>query len=223
MTYPILYSFNRCPYAMRARLGLLYAGIVCEIREVDLKNKPSHMLEISPKGTVPVLLLPNGQVLEESLDILDWAISQRDTDGWGTLDPVQKTLMDDLLNYNDFMFKNQLNRYKYPSRFMDEWGDSTEEFFSLKNRKEALTFLSRLDDLLSRHPYLLKDTLSKADIAIIPFIRQFSLVEPDWFAGAAFPNLQTWLKTFLESNLFKRAMVARDPWQPGNAPILLGA
>lgn len=222
MTYPILYSFNRCPYAMRARLGLLYAGIVCEIREVDLKNKPSHMLEISPKGTVPVLLLPDGQVLEESSDILDLAISRRDTDGWGDLNPVQKALTDDLVNYNDFMFKNQLNRYKYPSRFMDEWGDFTEQTFSLKNRKEALIFLSRLEELLSANTYLLKDTLSRADIVIIPFIRQFSMVEPDWFANASFPNVRTWLGTFLESDLFKRAMIARDPWKPGDAPILFG-
>lgn len=192
---PILYSYCRCPYAMRARMALKYAGIDVEIREISLREKPASMLAVSPKGTVPVLVLPTGVVLEQSLDIMHWALTQRDGDGWLDVDLVQaKRLIDE----SDGTFKFALDRYKYPERY--------PEHPQLFYRTQGEVFLQRLEEQLSKHHYLLGNSISIADIAIFPFIRQFAAVDAAWFAEANYPNLRAWLVGLVGSTLFDRIM-----------------
>lgn len=192
---PILYSYRRCPYAMRARVALKYAGVDVEIREISLRAKPASMLEVSPKGTVPVLVLPTGVVLEQSLDIMHWALIQRDDDGWLAVDSVQaKRLIDE----NDGAFKFALDRYKYPERYPEH----PQQFY----RMQGEVFLQKLEDQLSKQHYLLGDSISIADIAIFPFIRQFAAVDATWFAEANYPKLREWLAGLVGSTLFERIM-----------------
>lgn len=194
MTRPILYSYRRCPYAMRARMALRYAGISVETREVVLGDKPRHMLAVSPKGTVPVLVLPDGKVIDESLDIMAWALAQQDPDGWLT----DNRLFQELITENDGSFKRALDQYKYATRFPEQ---SAEVY-----RQQGERFLARLEALLSEHAYLLSEKLTQADVAIFPFIRQFSMVDTDWFAEAPYPHLRQWLAGLLASELFNGVM-----------------
>lgn len=191
MSLPILYSYRRCPYAMRARMALKYAGIALEIREIVLKAKPAEMLKVSPKATVPVLVLVDGTVIEQSLDIMLWALQQQDTDGWLNADD---NLMQQLIADNDGAFKQALDKYKYAIRFPEQ---SAEVY-----RAQGEVFLSKLETLLSRSRYLLSNQISLADIAIFPFIRQFSGVDSVWYEAAPYPKLKVWLKTLIESELF---------------------
>ncbi len=195
----ILYSFRRCPYAMRARMGLFQAGIPIEIREIILRDKPAHMLEISPKGTVPVLLLDDGMVIDESLDIMKWALGQNDSDGW--LDGNS----DELIEHNDTIFKRALDRYKYPNRYPDE--DCSNA------REEGLAILKDLNKRIAQNGYLTRDKIALADIAIFPFIRQFAHVDRAWFYAQDLPALQSWLKAHLDSQLFKDIMQKYEPWR----------
>ncbi len=196
MLSPVLYSYRRCPYAMRARMALTYAQIVVEIVEISLKDKPAAMLEASPKGTVPVLVLQNGRVLEQSLDIMHWALSQQDVDGWMQ---ANKTLAQQLITENDVSFKQALDRYKYASRF--------PEHPATTYRAQAETFLQKLEFLLSQGDYLLGESLSIADIAIFPFIRQFAAVDLDWFDASPYDQLKIWLRQRVDSDLFNRVML----------------
>lgn len=190
----ILYSFRRCPYAMRARLALRYAGVPVQIVEVSLKAKPAEMLALSPKGTVPVLSL-DGRVLEESLEIMRWALAQNDPQGWG-LEGDER--IDALIARNDSEFKVYLNHYKYAERYPEH---SREHY-----RQQAEVILADLEQHLDGRPYLLADHPSLADAALLPFIRQFAGVEPQWFAEAPYPRLRAWLQGWLESELFKAIM-----------------
>ena len=190
----ILYSFRRCPYAMRARLALRYAGVPVQIVEVSLKAKPAEMLALSPKGTVPVLSL-DGRVLEESLEIMRWALAQNDPQGWG-LEGDER--IDALIARNDSEFKVHLNHYKYAERYPEH---SREHY-----RQRAEVILADLEQHLDGRPYLLADHPSLADAALLPFIRQFAGVEPQWFAEAPYPRLRAWLQGWLESELFKAIM-----------------
>jgi len=193
---PILYSYRRCPYAMRARMALSYAGIPVEIREISLKQKPAHMLQVSPKGTVPVLVLPDGQVIEQSLEIMHWALQQHDADGWLSADPQHAAL---LIAENDGSFKQHLDRYKYAIRFPEH---SAEHY-----RAQGELFLAKLEQRLQQSTFLLGDEISFADIAIFPFIRQFAAVDHDWFESTGYIKLKSWLQHLVESALFKRVMV----------------
>lgn len=209
---PILYSFRRCPYAIRARLALKYAQVSLELREVVLRSKPEAMLAISPKGTVPVLQLPDGRVLQESLDIMRWALLQADPQGWLSQggNGAQQT-MHDLIARNDGPFKALLDRYKYPERH--------PEFGAADYRDQAIALcLQDLEQRLAGSPFLLGDKPSLADMAVVPFIRQFAQVDAAWFAGAPFPALQAWLKRLVESPLFESVMAKYPAWQAGNAP-----
>lgn len=193
---PVLYSFRRCPYAMRARMAMAMAKIPYEKIEVELKNKPDHMLQISPKGTVPVLWLEDTQVvIEESLDIMRWALEQNDPECWLSYD---RELGDALIEENDGAFKRALDRYKYPSRYPDEDCSGA--------KGQALQFLEKLNDLLESRPHLLLDRTSLIDIAIFPFIRQCANVDRGWFDGLALPHLQDWLGYYLDSALFSEIM-----------------
>ncbi len=206
----ILYTFRRCPYAMRARMGLFYAKIDVEVREIILRDKPAHMLQISPKGTVPVLFLHDGTVIDESLDILKWAVGQNDPDGWLNDD---NKIINELITQNDGSFKHALDRYKYPNRYPDE--DCSNK------REEGLGILEDLNDRIQRNGYLIKGSISLADIAIFPFVRQFAHVDRDWFYALPLKPLHTWLTNHLESDLFKSVMTKYDQWHPDNTPIKL--
>lgn len=189
-----LYSFRRCPYAMRARMALRYSGVPVEIVEVSLKAKPAQMLAISPKGTVPVLDA-DGQVIDESLEIMRWALAQNDPDEWllGGDSRIAK-----LIEANDQVFKVHLNRYKYAERYPEQ----PMEVY----RAEGALFLQKLDELLEGREYLLTNHPSLADIALLPFVRQFAHVDRDWFAQTPYVRLQAWLQRFLESELFTGIM-----------------
>jgi len=194
----ILYSFRRCPWAMRARLALRYAGCAVEIREVTMKNKPAELLALSPKGTVPVLDTGHG-VLEESLDIMRWALEQHDPQDWRLqADPAAAQQADALIARNDSAFKAQVNLYKYAERYPEH---SREHY-----RQQAEPWLATLEQLLEGRSYLLAEHPSLADAALLPLMRQFAGVEPQWFAEAAYPRVRSWLEGWLASELFKAVM-----------------
>lgn len=193
---PVLYSYRRCPYAMRARMALSYAGIVVEIREVSLRQKPVHMLQVSPKGTVPVLVLPDGQVIDQSLDIMQWALQQHDIDGWLSADPQHVAL---LIAENDGSFKKHLDRYKYADRFPEH----SAEYY----RAQGELFLEKLEQYLQKNNFLSGSAISFADIAIFPFIRQFAAVDNGWFESSDYIKLKSWLQYLVETELFERVMV----------------
>lgn len=194
MNETLLYSFRRCPYAMRARLALRYSGVCVRIIEVSLKAKPAEMLALSPKGTVPVLSV-NGEVIDESLAIMQWALAQHDPDNWRLQgDPSVLALIDE----NDQGFKYHLDRYKYAERY--------PEYPMEHYRAEGEVFLQKLERLLEDRAYLLAHHPSLADMALAPFVRQFAHVDRDWFARAPYPRLQRWLEAFLQSPLFMRVM-----------------
>lgn len=208
-TLPVLYSFRRCPYAIRARLALEVSGLQYEQREVSLKSKPPEMLAASPKGTVPVLVLPGGQIIDESLDIMCWALEQNDPDGW--LSPS----MDDMLALiagNDGEFKYALDRYKYPNRYPLESGGDVKAF-AMAQRFEAANWLHTLEPRLSAG-WLFGHQPSLADMAILPFVRQFAHTNAAWFAAQPWPGLQVWLARFEACVMFDGVMAKQRLWHP---------
>lgn len=202
--YPVLYSFRRCPYAIRARLAIKYAGQSVLLREVLLADKPREMLACSPKGTVPVLVLPDGQVIDESRDIMAWALSHHDPDQWQLLDQEYQKQSNELIDINDGSFKQSLDHYKYADRFPEH----SAEFY----RQQADAFLQRLNQQLSQHHYLFGDQLSVADVAIFPFIRQFASVDRSWFDNSDYQALRSWLDDLLDWTLFKEVMQKYPRW-----------
>jgi glutathione S-transferase len=200
MTAPILYSYRRCPYAMRARMALHCSGIEVVIREIALRQKPAAMLAASPKGTVPVLVLSDGAVIDESLDIMRWALAQRDPQAW--LKNV--TDSETLIAENDGSFKQALDRYKYAERF--------PEHPQQTYRAQGERFLSQLETRLQQHAYLLDAEPRLADIAIFPFVRQFAAVDPAWWEEAPYPALRAWLTNWVESALFDSIMQKHPVW-----------
>ena len=207
---PILYSFRRCPYAIRARLALAYAGFSCELREIKLRDKPQAMLEVSPKGTVPVLVLPDGRVIEQSLEVMLHALQApdaRDADGW--LQPTDGTLeqMLALIERNDQFFKPALDRSKYPDRY------SAEQV--AEATRVADEWLGSLDQRLTDTGYLFGLNPSLADMALRPFVRQFAAIDTDAWAAKPWPHLQAWLQRFLDSALFAEVMETHPVWIPG--------
>lgn len=208
----ILYSFRRCPYAMRARLALAYCvePEQFELREVVLKDKPQAMLDISPKATVPVLQLTDDKVLEESLDIMQFALSKA-PDLSPTLYPnhLQHDI-NELIEFNDGPFKWALDRYKYADRY-----EESEAFY----REQGEVFLTRLNERLEHSPFLIGDEVTLADLAIFPFVRQFAHVNKAWFEASPYTHLQTWLGHWLESPLFIRVMKKYTQWAVENEPV----
>ncbi|MEO9525715.1 MAG: glutathione S-transferase [Marinobacter alexandrii] len=205
-----LYSFRRCPYAMRARFGILFAELKVELREIVLKNKPAQMLAISPKGTVPVLELAEGGcsgslVIEESREILEWALQQSDPQGLLNVDLVSA---DALIDRNDNEFKHWLDRYKYADRH--------PELTQLDYRQKGEVFLQELESLLAKNRYLLGENISIADVGIMPFVRQFAHVDREVFYSLPYPNLQQWLRGWLEHPVFQQVMVKYQPWHEGD-------
>lgn len=206
-TKPILYSFRRCPYAMRARMALMVSGQAVELREVVLRNKPQAMLDASPKATVPVLILADGDVIEESLDIMRWALPLNDPDGW--LTPSHGTLKEmlALIEHFDGPFKDHLDQYKYETRY--------DDIDPAEHRLGALKELELLAARLQSHSFLFGDHLTLADAAIFPFVRQLANVNRDDFNGAAPEQVVAWLDRCLDLDLFASVMTKYSPWIPG--------
>ena len=201
---PILYSYRRCPYAMRARIALTMAEIKIEIREISLREKPAHMLQVSPKGTVPVLILQDGTVLEQSLAIMQWALQQNDPQG---LLKSDFKMTHALIAENDSHFKQALDGYKYPERNLQK--------AQIEHRKNGEVFLQKLESQLLTSPYLLGQNPSLADIAIFPFVRQFVAVDNAWFDGGdmqrpPYQKLHDWLNEWVNSVLFK-SITTKNP------------
>ena len=209
-SYHCLYSFRRCPYAMRARLGILFAELQVELREITLKNKPSQMLAISPKGTVPVLQLVDGTVIEESREIMIWALEQQDPQGLLDAEVLQQA--NALIDKNDNEFKYWLDRYKYADRHTD--------MTQTEYRQKGEIFLQVLEELLTKNPYLLGKTVTIADIGIMPFVRQFAHVDRDIFYSLPYPNLQRWLQDWLQHPFFLQTMTKFQPWQDGDEAVI---
>jgi glutathione S-transferase len=212
MALPIFYSFRRCPYAMRARMALWIGAREVELREVSLRDKPAELLAVSPKGTVPVLVETDGTVIDESVDIMLWSLRQCDPQGW--LSPQTESLgqMLDLIAICDTDFKVALDRYKYPQRSIAPEPISA--------RASAAEFLRQLEHRLGHSANLFGALPALADFAILAFVRQFAMVEPDWFAAQPWPLLENWLRRHLESQMFSGIMMKADPWTPGRATLV---
>lgn len=216
--HPILYSFRRCPYAMRARLALMVSGQQCELREVALSRKPAEMLAASPKGTVPVLILPDGQVLEQSLDIMHWALGRNDPHRWLEPETGDAREMMQLVAAIDGPFKHHLDRYKYAARYRDERAGQEAE--PVRHREAAIDLLSGFEVRLASQPFLTGQRMSLADAATAPFVRQFAAANPVWFAAQPVPYLRRWLTAFLESDLLHRCMVKYPRWESGQPGVM---
>lgn len=216
MSLPVLYSFRRCPYAMRARFAIAAAGVQVELREVVLKDKPPALLQISPKATVPVLQTAE-RVIDESQDIALWAFQQQDPAGfWQPLSDTAQQQTLDLIAETDGEFKNALDHYKYADRYPEH----DQQFY----RHQGELFLQKLDAILSRQHFLVGETPTLADIAVMPFIRQFVMVDLNWFNNNAnYRQLQRWLDAFLKSAIFKQVMQHYPQWQPDNDLVLFPA
>lgn len=210
---PVLYSFRRCPYAMRARMAIAASGQRCELREVVLRDKPAELLAASPKGTVPVLVDPHGVVIDQSLDIMLWALRSNDPEGW--LRPARGTL-DDMLALVadcDGTFKRHLDGYKYPDRQPEALRDAA------LHRAEGAVFLKALDVRLQSCRCLFGDKPALADIAIAPFVRQFAQVDATWFDAQPWPRLHEWLWARLKAPVFAQVMDKYPPWRAGQPGI----
>jgi glutathione S-transferase len=208
MSLPVLYSFRRCPFAMRARFALVAADCACEWREVLLRDKPAALREASPKATVPVLVEADGHVIDQSLEIMLWALRQRDPAGW--LRPERGTL-DDMLAWVgqcDGSFKDNLDRYKYPNRFEGAEGS--------QHRDAATAFLGALNERTASEGFLFGGRPALADMAIAPFVRQFAQVDPAWFDANVGAPLRAWLEHLTHSALWERAMRKQAPWTQGD-------
>jgi glutathione S-transferase len=203
---PILYSFRRCPYAMRARMAIKVSGVKVELREVVLRDKPPQLVDASAKSTVPVLVLPDSEVIEESLDIMHWALRQNDPRNWLAADDKG------LIEQNDTFFKSALDRYKYPHRYGLEHG--------IPYRDAGLAILSQLDERLHENSFLSGNARGLTDIAIFPFVRQFAATDQSWFDAQPLPDLRHWLDHHLASALFAGIMYRYPRWQAGDGPTI---
>ena len=216
VSHPVLYSFRRCPYAIRARMALLASGVSVELREVVLRHKPQALLDVSPKATVPVLVLPGGltgsapQVIEQSLDVMQWALAQNDPHGWlkGAETVQQRTW----IALNDGDFKRALDAYKYPERY-------PERSQAAHRAEGERLMLEPLNESLARQAFLAGEHPGLSDVALFPFVRQWAAVEADAFRARPWPHLQRWLDHWLASDAFERVMPKWAAWQPGQAPV----
>ena len=205
---PVLYSFRRCPYAMRARMSLILSSTQCELREVLLKNKPKVMINISPKGTVPILNL-HGEILEESLDIIKWA-TKKNSSKLHSFSQSESSSSNYFIDLFDTQFKYHLDRYKYPERFADLSND---------HQQECLKILFKLEDLMDAKPWIFGKTISLLDICILPFIRQCKIANPDWFKAQGCTKVIDLLAHFELSELFLRSMEKFDVWNPEDPQV----
>lgn len=211
--YPILYSLRQCPYCIRARIAMLLANQTVLIREIETKNKPEEMLAVSRKGTVPILNLPDGTIIDESIDIMIWALTQNDPND--LLLQNHKDALDDmtvLIDRTDTQFVNTLNAYKAASRYHD--ASETE------NRQQCEGFIGELEHRLAGQRYLMRNEPSLADYAILPFVRQFSRVDRKWYSNAPYPNLQRWLTEHYNNPLYAKTMTKYPKWLDSRKSML---
>ena len=218
MSKPILYSFRRCPYAMRARMALVASEQQVELREILLRDKPAHMVDVSPKATVPVLILDENQVLEESLDIMLWTLRHNDPESWLNPELCSLSEMLALIHEMDGDFKHHLDHYKYSSRHAGAEDDP--QVYAEQHRAAAMDILLQLEARLKEWPFLFGSRISLADVAIAPFVRQFANTDIDWFSRQPAPKLQAWLQAFLQAPLFTSVMSKYKPWVPGGETLL---
>ena len=203
MKYPILYSFKRCPYAIRARMALKLTNVKCEIREVRLNNKPKHMLEVSPKGTVPVLML-NDRTIEESMEVIEWALNQKNVFE-GNLNKNEIKISYEFIERFDDQFKYHLDRYKYASRY--------ENIDEIHHRRKCEKILLEIEELISDEGWFFGKKINKLDISILPFIRQFRIADPNWFDNhKELTKVKNYLHNFLASKILKDVMINYDVW-----------
>ena len=203
---PILWTFRRCPYAMRTRLAIRSSGVQVYMREIVLRDKPVEFVCDSAKATVPVLRLPSGQILEESIDIMQWALDQNDPDNWLKILHSRQEHARLFLTNLDGPFKHNLDRYKYASRY----GLQSKE--SMAHREEGSKFLTKINEWLTETPFLSGDSQGFLDIASLPFVRQFRIANPGWFDQQNWPQLHDWLQKFLSSKQFSVIMEKLKPW-----------
>ena len=205
---PILYSFRRCPYAMRARMAIWASDTTVSLREVVLRYKPAALIEASPKATVPVLVLSNGTVIEESLAIIDWALEQNYPNSWCDASPETAAL----INACDGGFKGWLDKYKYADRYPEQ--------SAVYYREQAEEFIGELEQRLSAQRWLGGERATRADVAVFPFVRQFAGVDPTWWLDAPYPTVRTWLNDWLMSDTFTGVMAKYPPWQPDEPEVM---
>jgi len=205
MTLPILYSLQNCPYAMRARLALYKSGQEVAIREVKLKDKPQSLLDASAKATVPVLVLPTLVVIDESLDVMLWALNKTDPDNlMQDKDDGKKQQMLSMIKRFDQEFKPRLEQYKCAKRYKED---------NLAQCRSACeSYLVELEQRLSQHAFIFSQQESLVDIAILPFIRQFARVERQWYLQQPYPHLKCWLNNYLQSKMFSKVMTKQPVW-----------
>ncbi len=215
MPHPILYSLRRCPYAMRARLALLQAKQTVVLRDIVMTNIPPEMLAVSPTGTVPLLILDDSSIVDESLDIMIWALDQNDPNNllYSEQPDVLPSMLS-LINRNDNDFVNALDKYKAASRYHD----SDEHHF----REQCESFISHIEYCLKEHKYLMGPHPSLADYALLPFLRKFSRIDRKWYLQAPYPNLQNWLNTHYENPLYSKAMKKYPQWLDHREVIFFG-
>lgn len=213
---PILYSLRNCPYAMRARLAIYKSKKSVLLRDLVLSNKPAEMLQASPKGTVPVVVLDNGGVIEESLDVMLWALKRSDPD-----DLLRSDIADilsemlNIINEFDVEFKARLEAYKCAKRYQE---DNVTEC-----RVACEHYLQQLEERLSEHDFLISNQESLLDIALMPFIRQFARVERQWYLQSPYPNVRRWLNSYLQSALFTKVMAKHPLWLESQQAVIFGA
>ena len=211
---PILFSFRRCPYAIRARIAIKLCKQTCEIREISLRSKSEEFLNLSQKGTVPVLLLPNGQIIDESLDIIKWAMSRNDSFKLKSDD--DKIYKEDLelINVFDDDFKYHLDRYKYSSRY--------ENVNREKHRNKAQAILAEINTLLKKNNWIRGDHPTLPDISILPYVRQYRIADKEWFdRHLKLPRVENWLNDFMSSTLLSQVMLKYKIWEKGDPEITL--
>jgi glutathione S-transferase len=213
LNIPILYSFRRCPYCMRAHMALKYTGLKIILRDVKLSNLPEEALAVSPHATVPSLVIGKDEYMDESWDIVKWATQQNDPENW--LGESNKYLQDAemLVETNDFSFKEDLDHYKYADRHPEH----PMEYY----RQRCEEFLEELNETLEENTFLLAERITIADIAVFPFIRQFAMVDKSWFDKSPYPELQRWLDFMLDTEWFKEAFKKYKTWKPGSEDIYL--
>lgn len=212
---PILYSLRNCPYAMRARMAIFKSSQMVLLRDLVLSNKPEEMMQASPKGTVPVLVLDNGTVVEESFDVMLWALYESDPrDLLHSLDENILPEMLKLINEFDNEFKACLEQYKCAKRYQE---DNIEEC-----RVACQQYLQKLEQRLAKHDFLMSDKESLADIALIPFIRQFARVERQWYLQSPYPKVRLWLNNYLQSAMFSKVMAKHPLWLDSQQEVLFG-
>tara|TARA_R110001583_G_scaffold3967_7_gene23912 strand:- start:4845 stop:5528 length:684 start_codon:yes stop_codon:yes gene_type:complete len=214
-TLPVLYSLRNCPYAMRARIAIFKAKQIVMLRDIVLSNKPKEMLAASPKATVPVLVLANGTVVEESLAIMLWALNETDPDDLlQSQNEHELSIMLNLIKSFDYDFKVCLEQYKCAKRY--------RESNIIECRVECEQFIQTLENRLSRHDFLISNTESLADIALLPFIRQFARIERQWYLQSPYPKVRQWLNNYLQSPMFTKVMAKYPLWLDDHEVVLFG-